>query len=120
MNNECKTRFSLSTKKYETYIFYSQKPNGKPDYLSIHGHCPVQAGEQILAKMTIWNAPRPNTWQLNEKTQLFERPKIKPISATFESRDVIGAYLYWEDQVINLIVLIIFFLWFLFYFILSN
>ena len=95
----CQSKFSMPTKRLEAVLFYSQTPQIVPDYLSMYGHCPVLGGETWIASMSIWNGPRFELWKVNEKTGLLERPKLMAVSASFESRDIRFAKLYWEDQV---------------------
>ena len=38
---DCASRLTVKLISLETLVVYSQKPNGVPDYLSLHGRCPV-------------------------------------------------------------------------------
>ncbi len=38
---ECDSRMTVKLMSLETLVVYSQKPNGVPNYLSLHGRCPV-------------------------------------------------------------------------------
>lgn len=46
----------------------------------------------------MWNGPRNGYWSRNSETGKNEKPEVQSVSATFESKDVYGARLYWEDQ----------------------
>jgi hypothetical protein len=39
--DECHHRFHFQAKALDVLVFYSQKPNGLPDYLTKHAGCPV-------------------------------------------------------------------------------
>jgi len=94
---ECKSRLSVKAVKTEAVLFYSQHPNGTANFLTKHGGCPVLQGEKWVANLFIWNGPRNGYWIINKGTGEMERPKLGTVSASFESRDVQGAHLYWED-----------------------
>ena len=70
----------------------------KPDWHSKHGGCPVIKGQKWAANLWVWNGPRNGYWRKNAVTGKSEKPKVTTVSASFESKDVIGARLYWEDQ----------------------
>lgn len=95
---ECRSRMAIVPKKAEAILFYSQFPNGEVDRLSLHGGCPVLSGVKWAANLWVWNGPRNGYWKRNEVTGKHERPSLIGVSASFESKDVIGAQLYWEDQ----------------------
>lgn len=85
----CRTRLSVRPKKASAILFYSQHPNGKPDQASLHGGCPVLKGQKWAANLWVWNGPRAGYTSSNGV--------IRPTLATFESLDVQGATLYWEQ-----------------------
>ena len=47
-------------RKGDALLFYSQKPNGELDPMSLHGGCPVVQGQKWAANLWIWNLPRPS------------------------------------------------------------
>lgn len=56
-------------------------------------------GQKWAANLWVWNGPRNGYWRRNSLTGKNEKPVAQSISASFESKDVVGAKLYWEDQV---------------------
>eukprot|EP01038_Epipyxis_sp_PR26KG_P012077 gene12077-16162_t len=95
---DCRHRLSIKPKKTEAILFYSQYSDGRPNYLSKHGGCPVIEGQKWASNLWVWNGPRNGYWNKNAITGKNERPALQSVSASFESIDVIGAKLYWEDQ----------------------
>mmetsp|Transcript_14251 Transcript_14251/g.21650 ORF Transcript_14251/g.21650 Transcript_14251/m.21650 type:complete len:561 (+) Transcript_14251:33-1715(+) len=72
---KCFGKFSVKPKKARAILFYSLKPNGKGDPMSMHTGCPVLEGQKWAANLWIWNKDRES------------RPKEKkPISVTFTNR----------------------------------
>lgn len=51
-------------------------------------------GEQWVASLHIWNRPKPR-----DENNLDGVEDSITVSASFESKDVVYAFLYWEDQV---------------------
>jgi hypothetical protein len=95
---ECKSRLSVRPKKAEAILFYSQFPDGVPDRLSLHGGCPVLQGQKWVANLWVWNGPRQGYMRKNPETGQLESPPQVSISASFESKDVTGAQLFWENS----------------------
>mmetsp|Transcript_14450 Transcript_14450/g.19826 ORF Transcript_14450/g.19826 Transcript_14450/m.19826 type:complete len:637 (+) Transcript_14450:1-1911(+) len=98
MITQCRTRLAVKPKRLEAILFYSQFPDGQPDYSSKHGGCPVLQGQKWAANLWVWNGPRNGYWKKNTLTGKNEKPVAQSVSASFESKDVLGARLYWEDQ----------------------
>jgi hypothetical protein len=160
---QCETRFRVTPlAPLDAFLFYSQKPNGVPDYLALNGICPVLQGESWFAAIHIWNGGRDgasgrdqsnlsssssvttpvssrsgssistsnnnnnnivsssglsasstgssgsgNVVSTNNNNDLQNminninnnNPTLFYVSASFESKDVVSAKLYWEDQV---------------------
>lgn len=59
----------------------------------------MQQGQKWAANLWVWNGPRNGYWRRNSLTGKNEKPVAQSVSASFESKDVVGAKLYWEDQV---------------------
>jgi len=95
---DCRSRLKFKPIKAEAILFYSQFPNGVVDRLSIHGGCPVLIGQKWAANLWVWNGPRNGYWKKNSETGELKKPATQSVSASFESKDVIGAQLYWENQ----------------------
>ena len=55
---QCYSRFAVAPRKGDAILFYSQKPSGDLDPLSIHGGCPVLAGTKWAANLWVWNGRR--------------------------------------------------------------
>jgi hypothetical protein len=166
---QCETRFRVTPlAPLDAFLFYSQKPNGVPDYLALNGICPVLQGESWFAAIHIWNGGRDgasgkdqsilsssssssssspgsvattttvstrggftnnnnivsssgsvisssgsgnvvssthnNNNNNNDLQNMINNlnnnnPSLFYVSASFESKDVVSAKLYWEDQV---------------------
>jgi hypothetical protein len=97
--SQCRSRFAVKAVKLQALLFYVQKHNGLSDPLTLHGGCPVGYGyHKYIASLWVWNGPKAGSWIRNSDTGRLERPKILSISAAFENLDLIGAKLYWEDQ----------------------
>jgi hypothetical protein len=56
----CRSKFSVKPFSGRAVLFYSQHPNGKQDYMSKHGGCPVLKGDKWAANLWVWNTPRQN------------------------------------------------------------
>ena len=65
----------------------------------------MRQGQKWAANLWVWNGPRNGYWRRNSLTGKNEKPVAQSISASFESKDVVGAKLYWEDQVHTYILL---------------
>lgn len=89
------TKALIPARSKGALAIYNQQPDGSADPLSGYAICPVLRGTLWLAKLQIWNAPRHFYAQ-----QIGVAAQAKPlsVSATFESRDVYTAKLFWEDQ----------------------
>jgi len=70
----CRTRLSVKPQHSHALLFYSQTPEGHPDYRSTHGGCPVLAGEKWAANVWVWNGPRQGYWEKDEETGIMIRP----------------------------------------------
>jgi prolyl 4-hydroxylase len=54
---DCTKGVSVTPKQGRIIIFYSLKPNGAGDELSLHGGCAVESGTKWSANKWIWNKP---------------------------------------------------------------
>jgi prolyl 4-hydroxylase len=54
----CQHGLRVKPEKGKVIIFYSLKPDGSMDPLSVHGACPVLGGVKWAANKWVWNAPR--------------------------------------------------------------
>lgn len=90
-NTLCKNKFKIKPKRLEALIIYLQNPDGTHNLLTKHGTCPVIQGIKFEANLWIWNGPRVGY----SKSEQNDHPK--PISASFESKDIQNVELYWED-----------------------
>jgi len=98
MITQCRSRLSVKPKKATAILFYSQYPDGRMDELSNHGGCPVLQGQKWAANLWVWNGPRVGYMKKNAETGQLDPPNITTVGASFESADVRGAVLYWENQ----------------------
>ncbi|DAZ94226.1 TPA: hypothetical protein N0F65_001076 [Lagenidium giganteum] len=58
MVKKCSTRLAAYPRKTHAVLFYSQKPNGELDPMSLHGGCPVLDGTKWGANLWVWNKRR--------------------------------------------------------------
>jgi prolyl 4-hydroxylase len=58
MVRKCSTKLASYPSKSGAVLFYSQKPNGELDPMSLHGGCPVLEGTKWGANLWIWNKRR--------------------------------------------------------------
>jgi prolyl 4-hydroxylase len=58
MVNKCSTKLAAYPRKAHAVLFYSQKPNGELDPMSLHGGCPVLDGTKWGANLWVWNKRR--------------------------------------------------------------
>jgi len=55
---KCFGRFSVKPRKARAILFYSLKPNGQGDPMSMHTGCPVLLGQKWAANLWVWNKNR--------------------------------------------------------------
>ncbi|KAG7391617.1 hypothetical protein PHYPSEUDO_004119 [Phytophthora pseudosyringae] len=58
MVRKCSTKLASYPSKGGAVLFYSQKPNGELDPMSLHGGCPVLDGTKWGANLWVWNKRR--------------------------------------------------------------
>lgn len=58
MVRKCSTKLASYPSKGGAVLFYSQKPNGELDPMSLHGGCPVLEGTKWGANLWVWNKRR--------------------------------------------------------------
>ncbi|ETW00645.1 hypothetical protein H310_07213 [Aphanomyces invadans] len=58
MVTKCSTKLASYPQKTHAVLFYSQKPNGELDPMSLHGGCPVLEGTKWAANLWVWNKRR--------------------------------------------------------------
>lgn len=54
---KCFGRLSVKPAKAKAILFYSLKPNGRGDPMSMHTGCPVLEGEKWAANLWVWTGP---------------------------------------------------------------
>ncbi|UIZ21255.1 hypothetical protein KXD40_000797 [Peronospora effusa] len=85
MVKKCSTKLAFYPSKGGAVLFYSQKPNGELDPMSLHGGCPVLEGTKWSANLWVWNKSRLN--------------RVAPaVTVTFENPTSHEVDLYWSDQ----------------------
>jgi prolyl 4-hydroxylase len=55
--DKCGEGLMVKPEKGKVIVFYSLKPNGEGDELSLHAACPVKDGIKWAANKWVWNAP---------------------------------------------------------------
>jgi prolyl 4-hydroxylase len=95
MVSECRSKLAIKPVKLQAILFYSQHPNGMVDRLSRHGGCPVISGQKWAANLWVWNGPRSG---YSKKSKGHNNSAANNVKASFESLDVEGAKLYWENK----------------------
>jgi prolyl 4-hydroxylase len=55
--SDCSTGLKVKPKRGKVIVFYSMKPDGNMDPLSLHGACPVKQGVKWAANKWVWNLP---------------------------------------------------------------
>lgn len=114
MKGRCESpeTLTIQPKKAEAILYYSQLSDGSQDKSLLHGVCPVIKGQKWVANIRFRNGPRDRLWIKNELTGKKERSEneytqninggstssTRNVLASFESFDVVGAQLFWEDQ----------------------
>lgn len=96
MVSECRSKLAIKPVKLEAIMFYSQKSNGVVDRSSRHGACPIISGQKWAANLWVWNGQR-NGYSKNSKN-IAAVGGVTNVKATFESLDVEGVQLYWENK----------------------
>ena len=55
--SDCSIGLKVKPTRGKVIIFYSLKPDGSLDPLSLHGACPVKKGIKWAANKWVWNLP---------------------------------------------------------------
>ena len=58
LTETCYRQLAVTPVKGSAILFYSQKPGGVMDDMSLHGACPVLEGQKWGANLWVWNACR--------------------------------------------------------------
>lgn len=89
-----KSERAVSIGHLNALIIYAQQGDGSEDELAAFGICPILNGTLYLARFHVLIGPHrfPSLYHSNAQN-------VRAVSATFESRDVWGAKLFWEDQI---------------------
>ncbi|TDH70673.1 hypothetical protein CCR75_002910 [Bremia lactucae] len=74
MVRECSTKLASYPLKGSAVLFYSQKPNGEVDPMSLHGGCPVLEGTKWGANLWVWNKRRFNAYFDSSIVVVFTNP----------------------------------------------
>ena len=108
---KCRTRLAVRPHSSRAVLFYSQLPNGEVDPASIHGACPILAGQKYAANLWVWNTPRQG-YPGSPIKEKFRKDGESPITApainykqivaafknTGEDPTMNNAELYFEDK----------------------
>lgn len=89
MVDKCATKLATYPRKGHAVLFYSQKPNGELDPLSLHGGCPVLDGTKWGANLWVWNKRR---FGLDEATGA-----ATEITVTFQNPTPHSVELFWAN-----------------------
>ncbi|RLN75213.1 hypothetical protein BBJ28_00024573 [Nothophytophthora sp. Chile5] len=90
MVRKCSTKLASYPRKGDAVLFYSQKPNGQLDPLSLHGGCPVLDGTKWGANLWVWNKRRygldgdPNGPEIKFSV-VFENPTSREVGVYWSS-----------------------------------
>lgn len=93
MVQKCSTKLASYPRKGHAILFYSQKPNGKLDPMSLHGGCPVLDGTKWGANLWVWNKRR---YGLDES-----HGASKEISVTFQNPTDKKVDVYWSSTLLT-------------------
>ncbi|CAI5720893.1 unnamed protein product [Peronospora destructor] len=85
MVKQCSTKLAFYPSKGGAVLFYSQKPNGELDPMSLHGGCPVLEGAKWSANLWVWNKGNPSN-VATAVSVIFKNPTSREVG------------LYWSDQ----------------------
>ncbi|OQS03334.1 hypothetical protein THRCLA_04380 [Thraustotheca clavata] len=88
MVDKCSTRLASYPQKAHAILFYSQKPNGELDPMSLHGGCPVLEGTKWAANLWVWNKRR---YGLDEQ-------RSDTVKVVFENPTNEDVDLFWSDK----------------------
>lgn len=89
MVQKCSTKLASYPRKGHAILFYSQKPNGELDPMSLHGGCPVLDGTKWGANLWVWNKRR---YGLDESSG-----SASDFSVTFQNPTDKKIDLYWSN-----------------------
>jgi prolyl 4-hydroxylase len=93
MVQKCSTKLASYPRKGHAVLFYSQKPNGELDPMSLHGGCPVLDGTKWGANLWVWNKRR---YGLDES-----HGASKEFSVTFQNPTDKKIDLYWSSTLMT-------------------
>jgi prolyl 4-hydroxylase len=91
MVQKCTSKLASYPRKGHALLFYSQKPNGELDPMSLHGGCPVLDGTKWGANLWVWNKRRYGLDHdsKGDKTTafevIFENPSDRPVDLFWSS-----------------------------------
>ncbi|GLE02312.1 hypothetical protein PINS_up011150 [Pythium insidiosum] len=89
MVKKCSTKLASYPRKAHAILFYSQKPNGELDPMSLHGGCPVLDGTKWGANLWVWNKRRfgldDHGTQSRKFNVVFQNPSEKPVDLYWSS-----------------------------------
>ncbi|TMW61066.1 hypothetical protein Poli38472_014527 [Pythium oligandrum] len=89
MVQKCSTKLAAYPRKAHAILFYSQKPNGELDPMSLHGGCPVLDGTKWGANLWVWNKRRYGLDNDDTKSKqfsvIFQNPSDRPVDLYWSS-----------------------------------
>lgn len=95
MVDKCSTKLASYPRKGHAILFYSQKPNGELDPMSLHGGCPVLEGTKWGANLWVWNKRRFGLDEANGGAKEF--------TVTFQNPTEHAVELYWSSTLMSTI-----------------
>ncbi|TYZ64380.1 hypothetical protein PybrP1_009060 [[Pythium] brassicae (nom. inval.)] len=95
MVDKCATKLASYPRKGHAVLFYSQKPNGELDPMSLHGGCPVLDGTKWGANLWVWNKRR---YGLDEATGA-----ATELTVTFQNPTEHAVELFWATSLMTTI-----------------
>lgn len=95
MVQKCSTKLASYPRKGGAVLFYSQKPNGELDPMSLHGGCPVLEGTKWGANLWVWNKRR---FGLDDTDPSEAKTKF---SVTFQNPTDSSIGIYWSSTLMT-------------------
>jgi len=95
MVQKCSTKLASYPRKGGAVLFYSQKPNGELDPMSLHGGCPVLEGTKWGANLWVWNRRR---FGLDDNDPSEAKTKF---SVTFQNPTDSKISIYWSSTLMT-------------------
>lgn len=74
---QCRTKLRVKPYRSRAVLFYSQLPDGRQDYSSEHGGCPVLEGTKLAANLWTWSGIRPEYDGAPQRRDLTESERKK-------------------------------------------